>query len=318
MSIFAQNKIYLGLCCINNELRNPIKNRDKSLKPVYCSRTCIRNTYNVEKAKELALLNLSDLEPIFKWNNEKGINHYRCSSDMFPRFTDTEVESYTLEFAKEKLKYMGDLSKNLQQRLTFHPGQHVQVAANTPQVFEHACKELEHHAQIFDLMGIDDNGILCVHGGAIYNDKEATKRRWIEQFDDLPSNVKKRICIENCEKCYSVRDCLDIAEQCKIPVIFDNLHYNCYCYLHPNEYIEPEDELLDEVVDTWKNRIPVLHLAQQADMKYYKVGKHADYVENIPQYILDLPDKYNIPISLEVEAKQKESAIMKLKSKYNI
>ncbi len=36
--------IHLGLCCINNTLR---KNR------IFNSRTCIRRTYTVEKAKEI-------------------------------------------------------------------------------------------------------------------------------------------------------------------------------------------------------------------------------------------------------------------------
>ncbi len=44
-----QNKIELGLCCINTVLRK---------QKIYCSRTCIRRTFTVKKAKELALQNI--------------------------------------------------------------------------------------------------------------------------------------------------------------------------------------------------------------------------------------------------------------------
>ena len=47
------------------------------------------------------------------------------------------------------------------------------------------------------MMGLDDNAIVNIHLGGMYGDKEKTKRRWIEQFDDLPSKIKRRLTIEN-------------------------------------------------------------------------------------------------------------------------
>jgi hypothetical protein len=46
------------------------------------------------------------------------------------------------------------------------------------------------------------------------------------------------------------------------------------------------------------------------------VGAHSDFIEVIPQHLLDVPEIYNTSISIEVEAKAKEAAILKLMKKY--
>jgi UV DNA damage endonuclease len=300
------SRLNLGLCCINTELQR---------KKIFCSRTLIRRTFTVEKAKQLALRNIADIIPLIDWNVAHGIQHLRLSSDLFPHFTDSETESYTIDFAKDSLKMIGDYILSKKHRVTFHPGQYNQIGARSPSVFEKTVDDLLHHATILDTMGIE-NGVMCIHGGGVYGDKEATIRRWVDQFDDLPSTVKAKICIENCEKCYSPADCLEIARQVKIPVIFDNLHYDCYSLLHPQELLESPEDLLEEIVDTWKYSDPVFHLAQQAPSS--KVGKHADFIDHIPDYFLELPDKYQRSFSLEVEAKKKEQAIVRLKDKYSL
>ena len=55
-------------------------------------------------------------------------------------------------------------------------------------------------------MGLGKNSVMVVHGGGIYGDKELTKKRWCKQFYKLPDNVKNRLVLENCEKCFSIKD----------------------------------------------------------------------------------------------------------------
>ena len=130
-----------------------------------------------------------------------------------------------------------------------HPGQFNQIGESTRRVFERTIQDLSHHAFILDTMGMDDSSILCIHGGGVYGDKESTMRRWIDQCDELPLAVKRRIAIENCEHSYSTEDCLELALECKIPMIFDTHHDACYRELHPT--YEPEDVIdqLPYIVD---------------------------------------------------------------------
>jgi UV DNA damage endonuclease len=300
-------RIRLGLCCINNTLRD---------KGIFCSRTTPRSHFTVERAKEMTIKNIRDIVPLVRWNYQNRIYCLRLSSDILPHYTDTETEPYTMEFADEDFKRSGEICKAYEQKITMHPGQYNQVGTKTPETFEKTVKELDMHAEILERMGVSEKeGILIVHGGGTYGDKERTKRRWIEQFAELPRRVRKRLAIENCEKGYSVRDCLDIATEVGIPVIFDSHHYDCYFHFHKDESQESPEDLMQEVVDTWSNRKRmVTHVSNQKPDA--PVGAHSDYIDKLPKYFLDVPHLYNKDIHIEVEAKAKEAAIIDLYNKY--
>ena len=71
--------------------------------------------------------------------------------------------------------------------------------------------------------------------------------------------------------------------------------------------------MLPEVVETWGDRKMLCHVSSQGEGK---IGHHADYIENIPQHMLSIPEDYGISIDIEVEAKMKEKAIFRLKEQY--
>ena len=294
--------IQLGLCCINSKLR-----RQK----IFCSRTMIRKNFTIEKAKSLALLNIADIEKLCEWNYKNNIFVLRLSSDIFPHFTDTETESYDLSFAMEALAEAGKAAQKYKQRITFHPGQYNQVGAKSKSVFESTCRDLKMHADILDAMCIDKNGILCIHGGGVYDKKDETIERWICNFKLLPESVKRRICIENCERCYSVKDCLYIAEKCEIPLIFDSHHYECFNLINADKFIDIND-VMERVINTWRKRdiTPLFHISEQREDA--RIGAHSDFIEKIPEYILTIPEKYGVGVDIEVEAKMKEQAILHL------
>lgn len=295
--------IRLGLCCINTKLRE---------KNIFCSRTIVRKNFSIKKAQELSLKNIEDIGKMAQWNHENNIHVFRISSDLFPHFTDNETEPYTIDFALEALKKAGELCKKYKQRITMHPGQYNQVGAKDDKIFKNTVKDLKMHADILDAMGMDQDSVLCVHGGGVYGNKKHTVERWVKQFSDLPENVQKRLAIENCEKCYSVVDCLEIAEKCSIPLIFDCHHYNCYSYYNKEEKEDIDiDDYMDRIVDTWKRRgiRPLFHVSEQRDGA--RVGTHSDFIEKLPEYYLSFPDKYG-DLDIEIEAKMKEQAIFKL------
>jgi UV DNA damage endonuclease len=308
-----RRRCHLGLCCINNTLR---KNKKSE---IFCSRTCTRARFSVEKAQQLATQNAKDIIPILEYNRQHNIRHFRLSSDLLPHFTDSETERYSMDFLDEHLQRAGEFARQHNQRIDMHPGQFCVVGAKQQAIFDKTVEDLVMHATILDKMGIDDSGILCVHGGGTYGDRESAKRRWIDNFDDLPRCVKQRICIENCEKSYSVRDCLDIAQACKIPVILDSHHYNCWNHYHPDSVQEEVEDMMPEIIATWQNRqctVPVMHVSEQKDNS--PIGSHHDFVQTIPSYMLGVPEKYDTDLSIEVEAKAKEAAVALLQKRYNM
>ena len=62
-----------------------------------------------------------------------------------------------------------------------------------------------------------------------------------------------------------------------------------------------------------KNIKPKFHVSEQGSGR---IGHHSDYIEIIPKYLLEIPDKYNTEIDIMIEAKQKEKSIFKLYQKY--
>ena len=303
----------LGLCCINTVLQqqNP---------PIFNSRTCQLKNYTVEVAKEKALKNIRDLILMIEYNHLHGIKCFRLSSDIFPRFVDAKTtEKYTIDFAHEGLKKAGDLAKKYGMRILMHPGQYNQIASPDEDVFSRTVQDLEHHADILDVMGIDDNGILIIHGGGRYNDKEATTIRWIDRYHTLPKKIRRRLALENCERGYSIDDVVEISQIIefssgnKLPVIFDSHHYECWNKIYPDDQQTPLDEILPEVLKTWGDRRPLMHVSNQGSGR---IGHHSDFIQQLPQCFIDLYDK-GLEFDLEVEAKAKQAAIYDLRRRYS-
>jgi len=308
----SQNKpIQLGLCCLNTQLR-------VQKPPVFASRKMIIRTVKekgIDVLKEKIIQNLKDVLTMMDWNEQNGIKVFRLSSELFPHKSNPKVEDYDFDFAKDLLRQIGEKSKKYNQRLTFHPGQYNVVGTPNKKAFQQTICDLKYHADVLDLMGLDYNSVMVVHGGGMYGDKEKTKDRWCEQFKMLPENVQKRLVLENCEKCFSIKDCIDVTKKINIPIVFDTHHYECYKIMHPEEEFRDASFYISDILDSWKPRNvkPKFHVSEQGSGR---CGHHSDFIEVIPDYLLEIPEKYNTNIDIMIEAKKKEQAIFKLYEKY--
>lgn len=308
----SQNKpIQLGLCCLNTILR-------AQKPPVFASRSVILRTLKekgIVHLKPKIIQNLQDVLTIMDWNEANGIKVYRLSSDMFPHKSNPRAEDYSFDFALALLKEIGMRSKLYNQRLTFHPGQYNVIGTPTREVFEKTIGDLSCHAEILDLMGLDQNSVMVIHGGGTYKDKQGTIDRWCSQYQELPESVRRRLVLENCEKNFSIIDCLEVSKRVNIPVVFDTHHFECYKLLHPDEEFMIPDAYISDILESWKRRgiKPKFHVSEQGSGR---TGHHSDFIEEIPQYLLDIPKKYGVEIDIMIEAKMKEQAIMKLYKKY--
>ena len=303
--------VQLGLCCLNTILR-------EQKPPIFASRKMIIRSIEergIDELKSKIIQNLKDVLTMMDWNEQHGIKLFRLSSELFPHKSNPKVEDYTFDFAMDLLKQIGDKAKKYKQRLTFHPGQYNVVGTPNAKCFQQTILDLTYHADVLDLMGLDDNSVMVVHGGGMYGDKEKTIERWCKQYGELPENVRRRLVLENCEKCFSITDCLRVSSIVNIPVVFDTHHYECYRDMHPGETFKEPGEYISDILETWKRRgiKPKFHVSEQG---CGRKGHHSDYIETIPDYLLDIPKKYNTNIDIMIEAKMKEQAIFKLYKKY--
>ncbi len=303
--------VQLGLCCMNTTLK-------KESPPVYCSRRIIVRIIDekgIQELKKRILNNLADLVKMLVWNEDNGIRVFRLSSELFQHKTNPKVPDYDYNFALPLLKMIGDFAKKYGHRLTFHPGQYNILGSPKQKVVDQTIKDLTYHAEVLDLMELDKNSVMVIHGGGFYGDKEGTIKRWCENYFNLDEKIRNRLVLENCERCYSIEDCFKIHKLCGVPIVFDTHHFECYKKLHPQEVFKPPEEYIKDILDTWKIKDikPKFHVSEQGSGK---IGHHSDYIDIIPEYLLEIPEKYGVHIDIMIEAKMKELSIQKLYEKY--
>ena len=76
------------------------------------------------------------------------------------------------------------------------------LAAKEERIVKNTVTDLEHHSEIFDLMGFEPSyyNKINIHIGAAYEDKRETAYRFCKNSDRLSDNLKKRLTVENDDK----------------------------------------------------------------------------------------------------------------------
>lgn len=295
----------LGYACICTELRK---------KDIFTSRTVRLETLKkngIEYVKDLALQNLRDLLTTLKWNKEHDIYFMRMSSDMFP-FASHQEYGYSIDFAMDILKEIGDYAKNNNMRLTMHPGQYNVLSSPDDNIIKRTLLDLSHHANIMDAMGLDQHGVMIVHGGGVYGDKKKALERLENNINLLPENIRRRLVLENCEMAYTIEDLLPISEKRLIPIVID-MHHDDINPSSKNPYY-----YFKRVFRIWKLRgiKPKIHISNSvpgvslSDSKTVR-RKHSDYIEFIHKEIYML----TFDIDIMLECKMKEQGVFRLRER---
>ena len=298
----------LGYACINMTLQ--------AAGGITTNRGMRQKTFNergLSYVSELALQNVKDLVTIVKWNEEMGIKLFRMSSELFPWMTYYNFEDLPdYDKIKNVLKGIGTLAEKYGHRLTFHPSHFNALGSPNPKVLESTIKELNEHSKIMDLMGLSATvyNKINIHIGGAYGDKQATLKRWIDNYYELDPNTQMRLTVENDDKenMYSVKELYKgISEQCGVPIVFDYYHHKfCTGGL-------TEQEALELAAKTWpKGIVPCTHYSESRRKEKLdesiKAQAHSDLIKDTIQ-------TYGLDIDVVVEAKHKELAVLNYKTK---
>lgn len=292
----------LGYACINMTLQ--------AANGITTNRGMRQKTFNekgLDYVSELALQNCRDLVTIIKWNEEFGIRQFRMSSDIFPWMVYYDFKDLP-DYVRitNLLKGVGTLAAKYGHRLTFHPGHFNALGSPNPVVVEKTIKELNQHSEIMDLIGltISPYNKINIHVGGAYGDKEAALQRWIENYNKLNYNTRKRLTVENDDKenMYSVKELYEgIYKKCGVPIVFDFYHHKfCTGGL-------TEQEALELALSTWDGITPCTHYSESRRKEQLdesiKAQAHSDLIyEKIPTY--------GNEFDCVVEAKHKEMAVL--------
>lgn len=297
----------MGYCCLCLSLEK---------EGVTTNRGMIKRTFlekGIEYVSELAIKNTEDLIRIIKFNGEAGINMYRMSSDMFPWMSEYEISDLPgFEKIKDNLKTAGDLAKNLDQRLSFHPSPYCVIASENPNVVVKSIKELVQHAEIMDLMGLDRSHKypINIHINTTRPTKEEAADRFIVSYNLLPESVKSRLVVENDDKKsqFTPADLhLMLHSKIGIPVTYDFLHHKC----NPDDLSELQ--ALDLCISTWPEGVtPLTHFSDSRKIFEDQSAKEVAHSD----WIWSKIETYDRIFDIELEVKMKDLALLKYIEKW--
>ena len=299
-----------GYCCLCLSLE-----KDK----ITTNRGMVKKTFmdkGLDYVSELVIKNLEDLIKIIFFNGSQGIQMYRMSSDMFPWCSEYEIED--LPFFDDRilplLKIAGDTAKSLDQRLSFHPSPYCVIASLNPEVVKKSIKELNQHAQIMDLMGLDRSHYypINIHINTTKPSKEESAERFCNVYQALSESVRSRLVIENDDKKsqFTPTDLYEMVhKRVGIPITYDFLHHKC----NPDSLSELE--ALDLCLSTWPTSIvPLTHFSDSR--KIYEDSNSKEVAHS--DWIWSKIETYDRIFDIELEVKMKDLALLKYKEEFNV
>lgn len=293
-------QINLGYCCLNMSLREQ--------KPsVYTNRTMVKKTFlakGLSYVSQLALLNVRDLLKVLKWNEEHSIRLFRVSSDMFSFWSEYALEDLCdFEDISTALREVGDYAKQFKHRLTMHPGPYIVLGTPKEEVARKSIIELNHHSQLFDLMGFEPSyyNKINLHVRGVYDSKIKAMDRFAERFAKLSEGCKRRLTVENDDtpNAYSVDDLMYLNEKIGIPILFDAHHVKFCRGKMTNE------EAFHAAINTWPEGIkPIVHWSESQEGR--KPLAHSDYVVGPISFF-----GCEARVDCHIESKRKDLALLR-------
>lgn len=299
--------IRFGLCCLFKD--EAVSFRTTTAK----SLLTLQRDLQLRKLSDICTHNADNLFIAVETAHRLGIGAFRIMSPLFPRMTHPDV-GYRLEDLPdcagilETLRKIRDISVQHDMRLSFHPDQFVVLSSPHPHVVRNSILELEYHGWLAELVGAD---VINIHAGGVYEDKLQALRRLAGVISELPATVRSRLTIENDDVSYTVNDLLPICREIGIPLVYDVHHHRC----NPDGLTTEDATRLS--AETWNSagREQYCHLSSpKSGWGDGNPKPHADYIDRA-----DFPECWKgREMTVDIEAKAKELAVIRLMSELNL
>ncbi len=146
---------------------------------------------------------------------------------------------------------VGQAARALDVRISFHPGQFCFLASDRPDVVERSIDEFEYHVDMARWMGYGkqfQDMKINVH----ISGKQGAEGI-IKVLPRLSPEARNTITIENDEMKWGLEASLELADD--VPLVLDIHHH----WVNTGEYIEPDDDRIYRIIDSWRGERPVIH-----------------------------------------------------------
>jgi UV DNA damage endonuclease len=275
---------------------------------------------------------LEHLDRIFDHLAAKRIDMYRMDSNLAPYVTHPDMPQFHGMIAESAsdLAAAGRKARALGLRLSFHPSQYILLNSPDPGLTERSIADLAAQAEILDRMELGPEAVMVIHVGGVYDDRAASRARWVQTWPTLPEPARRRLVLENDDLRFSAADVLWIHGETGVRCIFDYQHHWCF---------NPEGMALEAalaaILVTWPaGARPKIHFSSpRTEMReVVRAAKpaaggrtrrttvllppiwtgHADYI-NPFEFARFMRDAEGLAFDVMLEAKGKDLALLKLR-----
>ena len=180
----------------------------------------------------------------------------RLGSDVLPVYTHPDWSYFyrqqdVRDYAAREFARVGEIGRSRQVRLSFHPGQFCVLASHNPDIVNRSIEEFEYHADMARWMGY----------GKTFQDFKInvhiSGKRGAEGIKDvlghLSPEARNCITIENDETKHGIDESLKLVDD--VALVLDIHHH----WVRTGEYIEPTDQRVARIKDSWRGVRPALH-----------------------------------------------------------
>lgn len=256
--MFNQNQKRIGFAC---KIQQSESKTDPKLNQSGTTITWLNSkTTDVahERLWNLMRANVLALAAQIEWVGQQppGQRMFRITSDLLPAYTyETYMPFYfqadVVDFLEKNLGKIGARARELDIKLSFHPGQFCVLASEQDQVVENSITEFEYHADVIRYLGYGRSfqDFKCnVHIGGKRGPAgiRAALRR-------LTPEARNTLTIENAEFTWGLDASLELAKDCALVL---DIHHH---WIHTGEYIEPTDPKFQQVCESWRGVRPTIH-----------------------------------------------------------
>ena len=181
----------------------------------------------------------------------------RLGSDVLPVYTQSDWSYFwrkpdVRQYCETNFAHVGAKARELDVRLSMHPGQFTVLASDNPDIVNRSIEEFEYHVDCIRWMGYGRQfqDFKCnVHISGRKGPagiKDALRR--------LSPEARNCITIENDENAWGIESSLELCND--LALVLDIHHHWCHS---GGEYIEPRDDRFKRIIDSWRGVRPVIH-----------------------------------------------------------
>jgi UV DNA damage endonuclease len=304
MSRAPAPQLRLGLCCAFS--REPIKFRTTTATAMLR----LAKRARLARLAELCRANADALLAALQFCSRHGIGAFRINSQVLPVKTHPTAgyEASELPGSAEivaQFQNCGAFARQHKLRLSFHPDQFVVLNSPNSATRTHSLAELNYQAEVAEWVGADT---INIHGGGAYGDKTSALQTLRREIERLPQAVRTRLTLENDDKVYTPLDLLPVCADTGVPLVYDVHHHRCL----PDGLTVAK--ATQRARQTWQTE-PLFHLSSPLEgWSGPKPERHHDYIQ-----AADFPTEWlGWPLTVEVEAKAKELAVMRLQTELGV